>query len=758
MDFTLPKKTKEVLETYLIPLSPSTPEDVLLLAHLTYISKMLCYNRVKIKSNTREIFPNLYTMIFLPSGGGKDKTARLVSDMYKKVENLQKMQRDEYIDLYRAAAESFIEEKYAGQKLSSALKREYVSRYEIKNLTEVYGEGTPEALAERRGWIAKAYFGAVHFENFEFVDQAKKGDKSIEAMFSLKKQAYEHGDTPVKITKSNPYAQPVHGIPMTSFVMSASEGLVNDEKGYHNFRDYLMRGYGRRSTMCAPIGAKKIKHVPYSEAEKLELKAIESLEKIIDYIEDIYLKTKPEPVPGKPITVTGQQPYNGVVLESGYELSSAVHDYGQMLSLQIQNGNYSEMEASEISSRQWRALRLSACLAVFEHPNRLEITPEDFFIAIDLTEYYAKHFHRIMNMQATTEAELFVEFVIAQQDKQEITRHDISKLPFAPKSAGRVKQWTDSIIEQGAQIATEKGMELVEIKGERNKTTYRIEPFTEPLATSTDKSPTADLSLPVTLSFSQSKTEFPVDGYKPVTCKFSSLAKNLTKGAAYSPAIFTDGYRDTKHLASHGNLIIIDVDGGMTIAEAQEKLKNYMSLIVTTRSHGVKEGDRFRILIPTEKPLAPKHNYAEMMKRILSHLSMKDQVDIGATGDQVRFYFPSPKDALAWYSESNVLLNWESFDIERPMAKHHSTSHTPSPTVAPSNAVPDAVFTDKSNKTYTWKDFAHLQGTDTSPVRCIYPQKHTHGDKHPSAFIGRHETNGTLMMKCTGCGSLIFEK
>ena len=137
---------------------------------------------------------------------------------------------------------------------------------------------------------------------------------------------------------------------------------------------------------------------------------------------------------------------------------------------------------------------------------------------------------------------------------------------------------------------------------------------------------------------------------------------------------------------------------------------------------------------------------------------MKDLVDIGATGDQVRFYYASPEDAMIWYSDSNNLLDWESFDIERAMAKRPQSTYTPrTDGTLPKNARPDAVFTDKSNKSYSWRDFDTLGQSDTFPVRCIFPEKHANGDKHPSAFVGRH-TEGNLMFKCTACQSLVFEK
>jgi uncharacterized protein YaaR (DUF327 family) len=377
-------------------------------------------------------------------------------------------------------------------------------------------------------------------------------------------------------------------------------------------------------------------------------------------------------------------------------------------------------------------------------------------MAIDMVEHFAGRLYDLLNLRHNSEAEEMYTFIMREQSAdKEISRTTLRNHPKCPRGNGPKKvRWMDSILEEVQEFCEGKGKLLLEERPRKNKKIYKIIDRSE-IPTIVTK---AELSHPVTLSFSTQDNKTPFKDYKPVECKFSSLAGNLIKGAAYSPAIFRDGYRDTEHLNGHGNLIMIDVDGGMTIDEAKEKLKNYMSLIVTTRSHGIKEGDRFRILIPAETNLKPKYGYSEMMKKILFYLDMKDLVDIGATGDQVRFYYASPEDAMIWYSDSNNLLDWESFDIERAMAKRPQSTYTPrTDGTLPKNARPDAVFTDKSNKSYSWRDFDTLGQSDTFPVRCIFPEKHANGDKHPSAFIGRHN-EGTLMFKCTACSGLVFEK
>jgi hypothetical protein len=56
----LPSSLRFIITDYLKPLNPDTPDEALLLAVLVQISKMACYNRVKILDRSMNFFPNIY--------------------------------------------------------------------------------------------------------------------------------------------------------------------------------------------------------------------------------------------------------------------------------------------------------------------------------------------------------------------------------------------------------------------------------------------------------------------------------------------------------------------------------------------------------------------------------------------------------------------------------------------------------------------------------------------------------------------------
>ncbi|EKN3724664.1 TPA: hypothetical protein ACPZRY_004506 [Yersinia enterocolitica] len=51
--------------------------------------------------------------------------------------------------------------------------------------------------------------------------------------------------------------------------------------------------------------------------------------------------------------------------------------------------------------------------------------------------------------------------------------------------------------------------------------------------------------------------------------------------------------------------IVLDIDGGATVSEVQEDLRQYEYVMYSSGGTGIKEGDRFRVVMPLHSPLAP---------------------------------------------------------------------------------------------------------------------------------------------------------
>lgn len=115
----------------------------------------------------------------------------------------------------------------------------------------------------------------------------------------------------------------------------------------------------------------------------------------------------------------------------------------------------------------------------------------------------------------------------------------------------------------------------------------------------------------------------------------------------WSPICFKGNYRSSSGFLS-SDFLVLDIDKGLEIQEAQTRLKGLSYIIAPTRSHRIPKKnsspcDRFRLIVPLSKPI----NNAEEYKKILR--SFKEQyipeADDNAL-DAARFFYPSPHTAI----------------------------------------------------------------------------------------------------------------
>ena len=91
--------------------------------------------------------------------------------------------------------------------------------------------------------------------------------------------------------------------------------------------------------------------------------------------------------------------------------------------------------------------------------------------------------------------------------------------------------------------------------------------------------------------------------YKNRDIEFTDLHKMVSSDyRQYSPFLFNDGIKKSENWDnSKQNILILDIDDGLTIDEAKKIFKDYMYLICTTKSHRKeKKGkieDRYRVIL-----------------------------------------------------------------------------------------------------------------------------------------------------------------
>lgn len=99
----------------------------------------------------------------------------------------------------------------------------------------------------------------------------------------------------------------------------------------------------------------------------------------------------------------------------------------------------------------------------------------------------------------------------------------------------------------------------------------------------------------------------------------------ITAQSNYSPFVFKDNYRKAEN-STPTNLIIYDIDEGLTLDKAVTLCADFKSLIVTTKSHQVEKNgvvcDRFRVIIPLDEA-PPKEMYKKFYTTLAEMLGIE---------------------------------------------------------------------------------------------------------------------------------------
>lgn len=185
----------------------------------------------------------------------------------------------------------------------------------------------------------------------------------------------------------------------------------------------------------------------------------------------------------------------------------------------------------------------------------------------------------------------------------------------------------------------------------------------------------------VLVSFSRQMAE----GFRSERILFDKIEGLVRFRGHYSPTAFRDGYRDGQHALPGQELMILDFDGGYTIAEAMLEFERYVGVIATTRNHMLpkngKVAERFRLLLPTDMPIMlGKKEFKLMMTEVIRRFPHADPVCVNID----RMYYGHP-DAEVFFLDGEQLFCWETYYLvamERLREKNyaHETSLFRNPT------------------------------------------------------------------------------
>lgn len=286
---------------------------------------------------------------------------------------------------------------------------------------------------------------------------------------------------------------------------------------------------------------------------------------------------------------------------------------------------HEEIKKAEISHRYFKALKLAGAYAFID--DSPELTAEHLYQAIKLAEESGEAFNKLL-----TRDRAYVKLAkYLGSTKRDVTQADLTEdLPFYRGAAAQKNEMLTLATAWGYKnnVIIKKsfsdGIEF--LRGETLKET--------------------DLDKMV-VSYS---TDITTD-YVNETAPFDKLHK-LTQapGLHWVAHHLNGGYRNEENCIPGFNLVVIDVDGGVSLSTVKLLMKNYKHLIYTTKRHTEQE-NRFRIIFPINYELTlDAKDYKEFMSNIYEWLPF--EVDT-ATNQRARKWMSH--DGQFEYNEGEVL-------------------------------------------------------------------------------------------------------
>jgi hypothetical protein len=286
---------------------------------------------------------------------------------------------------------------------------------------------------------------------------------------------------------------------------------------------------------------------------------------------------------------------------------------------------HEEIKKAEISHRYFKALKLAGAYAFID--DSLELTEEHLYQAIKLAEESGEAFNKLL-----TRDRPYVKLAkYLGSVKRDVTQADLTEdLPFY----------------RGAAAQKTEMLTLATAWGYKNNVIIKktFSDGIEFLRGETLKESDIDKMV---VSYS---TDITTD-YRNEYAPFDSLHK-LTQapGLHWVAHHLNGGYRNEENCMPGFNLVVIDVDGGVSMSTVKLLLKNYKFLIYTTKRH-TEEENRFRIVLPINYELQlDAKDYKEFMSNIYEWLPF--EVDT-ATNQRARKWMSN--DGHFEYNEGDVL-------------------------------------------------------------------------------------------------------
>ena len=547
-----------------------------------YFAKVASSMRTNIKTHDRGIIPvSLYAINLSCSGSGKGLSTNIIED--------------QVIDKFKT---NFIDHTFANLATTNiakiALKRSNKNNTDPDETLEKvekefaalgpllfgFSSATTPAVKQMRHKLLMSEAGSVNLEIDE-IGSNLLGNMDVLSTFL---ELYDVGKVKPKLIKNtadNLRNEEIEGRTPTNMILfGTSSKLLDGGKVEEEFISMQETGYARRSL----FGYSK------THTKDLDMTPEEIYDLMTDSSNDSFLKE----ISDRLGNLANKINFNST-LRMTKEVSLLLIEYRiNCEKIADALGEYSEIEKAEISHRYFKALKLAGAYAFIE--GSCEILESHLYSAIKLVEDSGVAFKAILEREKP-----YVKLAkyIASVNR-EVTQVDlVEDLPFYTGTDAKKRDMLSLAVAYGYKnniIIKKSYLDDIEfLSGESMEET--------------------DLSS-MSVSYSSDITQ----NYVTESAPFDQLHKVTTSNLHYTAHGFNGGYRSSENAIQGFNLVILDIDEGVSLDSAKLLLTGYKALLSTTKRH-TDEKNRFRILLPLSHTVKlSSEAYKEFMEAIFDWL------------------------------------------------------------------------------------------------------------------------------------------
>lgn len=436
-----------------------------------------------------------------------------------------------------------------------------------------FDSATSPAIKQFRHKLLLAKLGSLNFIMDEIGANLKGNLEPLHTFLEL----YDKGlvkDRLVKSTQENVRHQELIGsTPANMLLFGTPSKLLDGGATENEFYDLLEMGYARRCFFAC--SKKDIRLTDLTPEELYDTMANSNQE------QDIYN-----------ISVQLENLANinlcNAVIQTDKDISIKLLQYRSDCELEASKlPEHQEILKSEMSHRYFKVLKLAGAYAFLD--GKLSINEQHLNQAIKFAEDSGKALVALMNREKPYER--LAKFIADGRGKQFTQVDLVEELPYYKGTTSQKNELMSMAVAWGYtnNILIKKTI------------TDNIEFF------SGESLKENDLSA-IRIAYSQSFSEGYINQTIDWNTGFSVL---LPKGDYHWTNHFTsDGNRNKESMVQGFNVIVLDVDGGTTLNQAQEMFKDYEYIIHTTKRHQVPDpetgeiNDRFRMILPMNYELS----------------------------------------------------------------------------------------------------------------------------------------------------------